>query len=445
MGYAVFNNRGQRIAGGNHVKLNLDSSEVLRDIASANSVFAIGDNGHYEAFVNLLVNAIGDGRAFTVDLYDVTANAIIQTFGGSSSPLGVVIPFIFSWNAIDGHEYCFRISNPVNIQSARIVLQNMSWIGPVGPQGHMGPTGPAQPGPTGPGSTVRGPRGEKGDIGPAITGATGAVGAASRTTGPTGARGEIGPEGPRSLTTGPTGPQSATTGPTGAAITGATGAALTGPTGAQSITTGPTGVRGAPGRDSFVSGPTGAASLTTGPTGTKSLTTGPTGAASIVTGPSGAASIITGPTGAVTGPTGPAQTGPTGTASMTTGPTGAQGDLGPAVTGPTGPSWLLALRDAKTRVDDCYLELADMGGLVMLDAKGSRGLKIRTDRAARFPSRSVIILVNVGAGEYTISADVPSDTRILSKVGATPRIGTFGVAVLLKVGPNMWVATGDLS
>jgi hypothetical protein len=226
----------------------------------------------------------------------------------------------------------------------------------------IGPTGPTGPegGPTGP----TGPQGQDGPTGP--------TGAASTELGPTGAGGPTGP-------TGPTGPSvlwnftGAYSG--GAAYAVGDVATYTGQTWYRIDSNGGN-VGDTPSEGTFW---TLLASFgDTGPTGSTG-STGPTGPE--------------GPSGGPTGPTGP--TGADGTPGGPTGPTGATGDAGP--TGPTGPTGAESTVAGPTGPTGAQGEIGVPGPI------GATGLTVAKN----------FLVVNSGAGSYTIDGDINNPTITL--------------------------------
>jgi hypothetical protein len=250
------------------------------------------------------------------------------------------------------------------------------------------------------------------------------------------------------LSISPDGTLSSTLGNNITSITGATGATgATGPIGNPGFT-GPTGVSGA-------TGPTGATG-NIGPTGPTGL--GATGATGIV-GPSGA-----------TGPTGP--TGPTGLRGVgDPGPTGATGASGiipsdiyansitlsvsasaPAISGAHygDGSQLLNLnsKNILTSVspiaDNSYtLTLSDANTVLTFNNGSSITLQIPTNSSVNFPNGTQILIVQLDAGQVSITA--VSGVTLLSVSGKVTTSFTNSIASLVKLDTDTWIVGGDVS
>jgi hypothetical protein len=178
---------------------------------------------------------------------------------------------------------------------------------------------------------------------------------------------------------------------------------------------GPTGPIGA-------TGPTGA----TGPAGA----TGPIGATG-PTGPQGSTGDI-GPTGA-TGPNG--ATGPSGVA----GPTGSTGVTGPAgATGPYGDPTLVLNPETASYT----LVLADASKLVEMDVATGNTVTIPLNSTEAFPVGTQITIVQVGAGQTTIS---PTGGVTLNGTPGFKLRAQWAGATIIKRATDSWVAIGDLT
>lgn len=211
----------------------------------------------------------------------------------------------------------------------------------------------------------------------------------------------------------------------------------TGPSGGPTGTTGntgPTGFTGAVGAQ----GSTGAASSVTGPTGPTGRQgnigqTGPGGLGQTgATGPNGSTAGDTGPTGA-TGSGGPGPTGPSGGPTGPTGPSGQTGYTGPV-------SGTLSIN---TQTGDYALVLSDASKVIEMNAAGVNVLTIPTFAGVAFPTGTIIDIVQLGAGQTTVSAAVGVTVR--SAGGRYNMTAQYSAATLYKRDTNEWLLAGDLS
>lgn len=91
------------------------------------------------------------------------------------------------------------------------------------------------------------------------------------------------------------------------------------------------------------------------------------------------------------------------------------------------------------------LVLADRSKTVTLSNAASITLNVPTDATANFAIGTQILLYQGGAGQVTIAATTPGTTSIRSQGAKLKIAGQYGVAGLIKVANNEWVAFGNLS
>ena len=91
------------------------------------------------------------------------------------------------------------------------------------------------------------------------------------------------------------------------------------------------------------------------------------------------------------------------------------------------------------------LVLADRSKTVTLTNAAAITLNVPTDATANFAIGTQILLYQGGAGQVTIAATTPGTTNIRSQGSKLKITGQYGVAGLLKVAANEWVAFGNLS
>ena len=201
--------------------------------------------------------------------------------------------------------------------------------------------------------------------------------------------------------------------------------------------------------------------------------TGPTGP----TGPQGPIGPDGGPTGATgpTGPTGPEgkfatenTTPPVGTregeawfdsedgriyiwydgywvetassVSGATGPTGPQGPLGP--TGPTGPGFYNLTTNTYTT--SIVLGLVDAGKVVQMNLSGAGTVVVPADTTVNFPVGSQIVFLHLGIGRVTFARETVG-VNLYYEGGRNITVGQYAVASLVKLAPDTWMLSGNLS
>ena len=86
--------------------------------------------------------------------------------------------------------------------------------------------------------------------------------------------------------------------------------------------------------------------------------------------------------------------------------------------------------------------LADAGKLVTASNASPISLTIPTDATVDFPVGTQILVMQLGAGQVTVSAVTPGTTTVSSKNG-TKTSGQYAVISLIKVAANQWVVGGD--
>lgn len=90
------------------------------------------------------------------------------------------------------------------------------------------------------------------------------------------------------------------------------------------------------------------------------------------------------------------------------------------------------------------LALSDRSKMVTLTNAAAVTLNVNTDAAVNFAIGSQVLLFQGGAGQVTIAATTPGTTNIRSQGSKLKIAGQYGVAGLVKVAANEWVAFGNL-
>jgi hypothetical protein len=86
--------------------------------------------------------------------------------------------------------------------------------------------------------------------------------------------------------------------------------------------------------------------------------------------------------------------------------------------------------------------LTDAGKLVTASNASPISLTIPTDASVNFPIGTQILVMQLLAGQVTVSAVTPGTTTVSSKNG-TKTSGQYAVISLIKVAANIWVVGGD--
>jgi hypothetical protein len=152
--------------------------------------------------------------------------------------------------------------------------------------------------------------------------------------------------------------------------------------------------------------------------------------------------------GNILGPTGPqGPIGPTGAASTVTGPTGPQGvtgPTGPGVTGPTGPTGPAFFPlTGPTYTASRVLTEADAGTLVKMNLSVANTITISPDITTNMATGTQIVIVQLGAGQSTITAG--AGVTLFTEGGKRVTKAQYAVASLIKLGPDNWLLSGNLT
>ena len=88
------------------------------------------------------------------------------------------------------------------------------------------------------------------------------------------------------------------------------------------------------------------------------------------------------------------------------------------------------------------LALVDAGYLVTLSNASAIALSVPTDASVAFPIGTQILLMQLGAGQVTVSAVTSGTTSVVGKNGLKTS-GQYAVISLIKIAANSWVVGGD--
>jgi hypothetical protein len=85
--------------------------------------------------------------------------------------------------------------------------------------------------------------------------------------------------------------------------------------------------------------------------------------------------------------------------------------------------------------------------LVTMNNAGANAFKIPTNASVDFAVGTVITVMNIGAGTCTISAVTSGTTTVLSAGGtaASPTLGQYKSAALIKTGTDAWYVVGAIA
>lgn len=100
-------------------------------------------------------------------------------------------------------------------------------------------------------------------------------------------------------------------------------------------------------------------------------------------------------------------------------------------------------KDAALYTASTSAALTDMGRLVKMDSASANNYTVQPDATLKFPDNAMLTVAQMGAGKTTIVAGAGVTIRSLG--GNLVLSGQYGVAGLIKVGPNEWLASGNLA
>ena len=86
--------------------------------------------------------------------------------------------------------------------------------------------------------------------------------------------------------------------------------------------------------------------------------------------------------------------------------------------------------------------ITDAGKLITASNVAAISLTIPTDATVNFPIGTQLLVMQLGAGQVTVSAVTPGTTTIISRSG-TKTAGQYALISLIKVAANQWVVGGD--
>lgn len=110
----------------------------------------------------------------------------------------------------------------------------------------------------------------------------------------------------------------------------------------------------------------------------------------------------------------------------------------------TGINELAALQ-INAQTGSYTLALSDAAKMVTLTNASSITLNINTDAAVNFAIGTQVLLYQGGAGQVTIAATTPGTTNVRSQGSKLKIAGQYGVAGVMKIAANEWVAFGNLA
>lgn len=111
----------------------------------------------------------------------------------------------------------------------------------------------------------------------------------------------------------------------------------------------------------------------------------------------------------------------------------------------TGINELAALQINAQTGTSYTLALTDAAKTVTLTNASAITLNINTDANVNFAIGTQILLYQGGAGQVTIAATTPATTNIRSQGSKLKISGQYGLAGVMKIAANEWVAFGNLT
>lgn len=95
-----------------------------------------------------------------------------------------------------------------------------------------------------------------------------------------------------------------------------------------------------------------------------------------------------------------------------------------------------------TQAFDYTLGLGDADALILMDSSVPVVLEVPEDTTADLPVGTTVRVVQVGIGTVTLS---PEGAVVLNAAIGLTLLAQYGVAWLSKLGPDLWLAYGDLA
>jgi hypothetical protein len=106
----------------------------------------------------------------------------------------------------------------------------------------------------------------------------------------------------------------------------------------------------------------------------------------------------------------------------------------------------LAIAVVQTAKTASYtLVLADAAQLITMNVGSANDLSIPTDASVAFPIGTQILIYQAGAGQTSIVAVTPGTTTVRAQGSKNKIAGQYGLAGIVKVATDEWVAFGNLA
>lgn len=115
--------------------------------------------------------------------------------------------------------------------------------------------------------------------------------------------------------------------------------------------------------------------------------------------------------------------------------------------GSVSPSTALSI-NAQTGTTYTFALTDSNNTLVTASNASAQTYSVPTNASVAFPIGATLNIIQIGAGQVTISAATPGTTSILSIAGtaAAPKLrAQYSVATLIKAAADLWYVTGDIS
>jgi hypothetical protein len=106
----------------------------------------------------------------------------------------------------------------------------------------------------------------------------------------------------------------------------------------------------------------------------------------------------------------------------------------------------LAIAVVQTAKTASYtLVLADAAQLIQMNVASANDLSIPTNASVAFPIGTQILIYQAGAGQTSIVAVTPGTTTVRAQGSKNKINGQYGVAGIIKIATDEWVAFGNLA
>ena len=90
------------------------------------------------------------------------------------------------------------------------------------------------------------------------------------------------------------------------------------------------------------------------------------------------------------------------------------------------------------------LALTDVAKVIVMNVASANNLQIPTNASVAFPIGTQLLIYQAGAGQTSIVAVTPGTTTVRAQGSKNKIAGQYGVAGVIKIATDEWVAFGNL-